>query len=205
MLSFVNLDGEYMKKNIVVITGHPNQKSFCRAMAKSYIDSALGKGHTVFDLNLIDLHFDPILRSGYASIQELEEDLVDAQEKIKNADHIALIYPNWWGAPPALLKGFIERVFLPGFAFQYVPNSIMPKQLLKNKTVDLIVTMDTPIWIYKLFLGSRGIKLINESVINFCGMKTKKIILVGPIKKSSEGQRQKWIDKVKKIATRETF
>jgi NAD(P)H dehydrogenase (quinone) len=190
-----------MKKNIVVITGHPNQKSFCRAMAMTYIEAAQSKGHEVTDLNLIDLNFDPILRSGYSKAQELEKGLVYAQEKIRKADHIVLIYPNWWGGPPALLKGFIDRVFLPGFAFKYVEKSIMPLKLLKGKTVDLIVTMDTPIWIYKMFLGSRGIKLMKESVINFCGMKTKKTLLVGPIKNSSDVQKKKWLEHVKKIAS----
>lgn len=194
-----------MRKSIVVITGHSNQKSFCRSMALAYMETASAKGHDVIDLNLIELDFDPILRAGYTKKQELESDLIDAQEKIKKADHLVFIYPNWWGAPPALLKGFIDRVFLPGFAFKYVENSLMPKKLLKGKTVDIIVTMDTPIWIYKLFLGSRGIKLMNESVINFCGMKLKKTFLVGPINKSSDEQRFNWLEKVKTLASRANF
>jgi NAD(P)H dehydrogenase (quinone) len=194
-----------MGKNIVVITGHPNKKSFCRSVALAYLESAKNSGHEVVDLNLIDLDFDPILRGGYSIKQKLEKDLVESQEKIKNADHIVFIYPNWWGAPPALFKGFLDRVFLPGFAFKFVENSMMPLKLLKGKTVDLMVTMDTPLWIYKIFLGSRGIKLMNESVIEFCGMKTKKTFLVGPIKKSSVEQRVKWIAQTKALASRSRF
>lgn len=191
-----------MGKKIVVITGHPNKISLCRSMAQAYIESAKNSGHHVVDLNLADLSFDPILWGGYSVRQELEKDLIEAQEKIKNADHIVFIYPNWWGAPPAILKGFIDRVFLPGFAFKYVENAMMPIKLLKGKTADLIVTMDTPVWMYKIFLGSRGIKLMKESVIEFCGMKTKKILLVGPINKSTHQQRSKWIEQTKKLASR---
>ncbi|MBY0315881.1 MAG: NAD(P)H-dependent oxidoreductase [Bdellovibrionales bacterium] len=194
-----------MRKNIVVITGHPNQNSFCRSMALAYIESAKNSGHEVVDLNLIDLSFDPILRGGYSMKQELEKDLIEAQERIRSADHLVFIYPNWWGAPPALLKGFIDRVFLPGFAFKYVENSMMPMKLLKGKTVDLLITMDTPIWMYKIFLGSRGIKLMNESVIEFCGMKTKKTLLVGPIRKSSDEQRTKWIRQATALASRSSL
>jgi len=65
-----------------------------------------------------ELDFNPNLQFGYRKRTELEPDLLKAQELIKWADHLVWIYPVWWGSIPAIMKGFIDRVFLPGFAFQ---------------------------------------------------------------------------------------
>ena len=108
-----------MNKNILVILGHPDTDSFCGALCKAYIDSAKKHGSEVRQLHLGELKFDPVLWKGYNKIQELEPDLVNAQELIQWSNHIVFVYPNWWGAMPALMKGFFDRVFLPGFAFKY--------------------------------------------------------------------------------------
>jgi len=72
---------------------------------------------------LIDLKFIPILTYGYRKISELEPDLVQMQQDILWANHLVFVYPNWWATFPALLKGFIDRVFVSGFAFKYRENS----------------------------------------------------------------------------------
>jgi len=112
-----------MKVNILVILGHPDTNSFCGSLTKAYIDSAKASGSEVRELQLGKLEFDPILWNGYNKIQELEPDLAKAQELILWSNHIVFVYPNWWGAMPALMKGFFDRVFLPGFAFKYRENS----------------------------------------------------------------------------------
>jgi len=106
-----------MSKRILVILGHPVTDSFCGALSKSYIDGAQAAGNDVRFIALGSVAFDPVLRNGYAIAQALEPDLASAQAMISWAQHIVFVYPLWWGAMPALLKGFIDRVFLRGFAF----------------------------------------------------------------------------------------
>jgi len=107
-----------MGKRILVILGHPSSNSFCAALAERYAQSALRAGHEVRQLFLGRMDFDPVLREGYQQVQPLEADLRQAQADILWAEHLTLVYPIWWGGIPALLKGFFDRVFLPGFAFQ---------------------------------------------------------------------------------------
>ena len=119
-----------MNKRILVILGHPAQDSLCGALAQAYVKGAEAAGHEVRSLALGSLRFDPILREGYNCIQPLEPDLLAAQEAITWAQHLVFVYPIWWGSIPALLKGFFDRVLLPGFAFRFRKDSLMADGLL---------------------------------------------------------------------------
>jgi len=105
-----------MRQRILIILGHPAETSLCRAIAEAYQSGAQAAGQDVRLLSLGQLDFDPILRDGYNTIQPLEPDLVAAQESIAWAEHLVFVYPIWWGSIPAILKGFFDRIFLPGFA-----------------------------------------------------------------------------------------
>ncbi len=188
-----------MKKNILIINGHPDKKSFCYELANRYLIGAKKSDAGVEFVNLTDLEFSTILEHGYKKRTKLEPDLVNMQEKIKNADHLVFVYPNWWGTYPALLKGFIDRVFLPKFAFEYQEKSPFPKKLLNGKSARLIVTTDTPSWFYSLVIGKPGHNSMKKSILNFCGIKPVKITAVGPIKSSKENRRKSWLDKVEKF------
>ena len=186
-------------KKILIINGHPNKESYCNELAKSYKVGADNSGAECKILNLYDLEFDPILRYGYTKRTELEPDLIKAQEDIKNANHLVFVYPNWWSTPPALLKGFIERVFLPGFAFKSYENSILSDKLLKKKTARLITTMDSPKWYYSLFLNKPGHNAMKKGLLQFCGIKPVKITALNPIKTSNEEKRKMWLNKIEKL------
>ena len=137
-----------MSKRVLVILGHPGTHSFCSALADSYIAAAKDASHDVRVMRLGDLRFDPVLREGYQQVQALEPDLLQAQANIHWAEHLVLVYPIWWGGIPALLKGFFDRILLPGFAFQYREGKAFPAKLLKGRSAHLLVTMDTPPWYY---------------------------------------------------------
>ena len=106
-------------KRILLILGTPKRDSLCHALAEAYSNGARGQGHVVRQLPLGELQFDPILREGFGQQQTLEPDLLEAQRQIHWAEHLVFVYPVWWGGVPALLKGFFDRTFLPGFAFKY--------------------------------------------------------------------------------------
>ena len=186
-----------MKKKILVILGHPDTESLCGALASAYIESATTAGSEVRELQLGDLKFDPILWNGYNKIQELEPDLIRAQELIKWSDHLVFVYPNWWGAMPALMKGFFDRVFLPGFAFKYREDSAFWDKLLCGRTAHLIVTMDTPPWYYRWIYHRPGHNEMKHTILGFCGIKVAKITEFAIVKNAMPEKREKWINRVK--------
>ncbi|MEJ2321819.1 MAG: NAD(P)H-dependent oxidoreductase [Gammaproteobacteria bacterium] len=177
-----------MSKRILVILGHPGSNSFCGALASSCCDGAKEAGNEVELIALGELSFDPVLHEGYARIQELEPDLVAAQQAISRAQHIIFVYPNWWGGLPALLKGFIDRVFLPGFAFRYRENSRFWDRLLEGRSAQLLVTMDTPTWYYRWLYRMPGHNQMKRTILEFSGIKPVSIASFGPVKGSSEQQ-----------------
>ncbi len=183
-------------KKILVILGHPSKNSLNRAMAEAYIDGAKRR-HEVLSIFLSDIKFNPILSDEDNKNSKLEKDLIDAQEKIRWADHIVFIYPIWWTAPPAILKGFIERTFLPRFAFKYQKGGKVIK-LLKGKTASLIMTTGgKKIW-YKLF-GWIMNKPMSVGTLGFCGIKTKKQIFISDIRKVEEKKAKRILNYMKHL------
>lgn len=190
-------------KKILIINGHPDKKSFCFALAASYKKGADSAGAECKLVNLIDLNFNPILASGYREVSALEPDLLKMQQEILAAEHLVLVYPNWWATMPALLKGFIDRVFLPNFAFKYRENSPFWDKLLKGKSARLIVTMDTPKWYYWLINRNSGHNAMKIGVLEFCGINPVKITVFAPIKSSDETKRKKWLEETEKLGQRQ--
>lgn len=188
-----------MKKNILVILGHPDTDSFCGALVSAYMDGAKTSDADVRVLRLGELKFDPVLWKGYNRIQELEPDLVDATELIEWSNHIVFVYPNWWGAMPALMKGFIDRVFLPGFAFKYRDDSPLWEKLLTGRTAHLIVTMDTPPWYYRWIYHRPGHNEMKRTILGFCGIKVVKITEFAIVRNALPQKREKWLSMVKKL------
>lgn len=187
-------------KNILIINGHPDKDSFCSEIAKQYEKFASHNGAIVNIINLIDLDFDLILKFGYKKNFELEPDLIKSQELIKNANHLVFTYPNWWGTYPSLLKAFIEKVFLPDFAFSYQKNSPLPIKLLLGKSARIFVTMDTPKWYYKFIYSQPGHNSMKKSILNFCGINPVKFTTFSVVRKSDEKTRKQWLEKVEKLA-----
>ncbi len=186
-------------KKILIINGHPNKESFCFALAESYKKGADSAGADCKLIHLIDLDFNPILTHGYRKISELEPDLIKMQAEITAADHLVWVYPNWWSTFPALLKGFIDRTFVPNFAFKYRENSPFWDKLLEGKTARLIVTMDTPKWYYWLMNRSAGHNAMRIGVLKFCGIKPVKITVFTPIKSSDDKKRKQWLEEATEL------
>lgn len=186
-------------KRILVINGNPDKESLCFNFAESYKKGAESTGASCNIIHLTDLDFDPVLKFGYRIKPELEPDLVRAQEYIMEADHLVFVYPTWWGTYPALLKGFIDRVFLPKFAFKYREGSIFWDKLLTGKSARLIVTMDTPKWYYSLVYKNPGHNSMKKGILNFCGVKPVKITTFSPVKSATEEIIKTWIEKIYKL------
>ncbi len=186
-------------KKILIINGHPDELSFNHALSQAYQLGASRTDAHIQTINIHTLNFNPSLMYGYRKRTELEPDLLDAQQKILWADHLVWIHPVWWGSYPAIMKGFIDRVFLPGFAFQKRENSVWWDKLLKGKTATIICTMDQPAWYYRLVYRNPSINALKKVTLEFCGIKPVRTIAIGPIRLSKEKYRRKWIEKIEQL------
>lgn len=188
-----------MPKKILLINGHPNKGSFNTAIANAYKEGVEGTDAQLRMITIAELDFDPNLRYGYRKRMELEPDLVQAQEAILWADHLVWVHPVWWGGLPALTKGFIDRVFLPGYAFKYRENSVFWDKLLKGRSAHIITTLDQPGWYYRLFFGRPSVNQLKRSALQFCGISPVKVSYIGIVKTADENKRKRWLDKVRKM------
>ena len=187
-----------MNRKILIINGHPNKDAFNFGITTAYKKGAENSEAEVREIIIADLKFNPNLQFGYQKRTALEPDLTDAWEKIKWADHLVWVHPVWWGGLPAITKGFIDRIFLPGFAFQYRKNSVWWDKLLKGKTAHIITTLDQPGWYYRFAFGRPSINQLKKSTLEFCGVKPVKVTYISPIKNSELSLRKKWLEKIEK-------
>ncbi|WP_298707408.1 NAD(P)H-dependent oxidoreductase [uncultured Chitinophaga sp.] len=169
-------------KNILVILGHPDSESFCGALADAYINGASAAGHTVRVLRLGEMVFNPDLHHGYSARTPWEPALETAWADIQWSEHMVWVYPTWWGTIPALMKGFIDRVFLPGKAFKYREKSPLWDKFLKGKSARLITTMDSPLWYNWLVYHNAGHRAMKHATLKFCGVHPVKITAFGKLR-----------------------
>lgn len=190
-------------KKILVINGHPNAGSFNRALTDAYLLGVKKANTEVRVLTIAELNFNPSLQFGYQQRMELEPDLKEAQESILWADHLVWVHPVWWGGLPSITKGFIDRVFLPGFAFKYRENSVWWDKLLTRKTARIITTLDQPGWYYRLAFGRPSVNQLKKSTLQFCGIKPVKVTYIGPIRLSTAEARTKMLQKITVLGEQE--
>ena len=183
-------------KNILIINGNPNKNSFNYALSEAYIRGLISTQNTMSIINISELNFDPNLQYGYNQRTELEPGLIDSIEQIKKADHIVWIFPMWWYGYPAMMKGFIDRTFLPGITFQYIDGKPLPEKLLKGKTSRIIITADTPRWYDRFIMKSPLINQFKKGTLEFCGIKPVKVTYISSVKDSKPELRDKWLNKV---------
>jgi NAD(P)H dehydrogenase (quinone) len=188
-----------MGKKILIINGHPYKESLNFALAEAYKKGAAESGAEIKEINIADLQFNPNLQYGYRKRTELEPDLLESWEKIKWAEHLVFVFPIWWGGMPAMLKGFFDRLFLPGFAFQYRENSVWWDKLLTGKSAHIIATMDTPYWYFRLVYGNPGIQQFKRTILQFSGINPVKVTVFSPIKNVAADKIKKHIDKTFQI------
>ena len=186
----------------LVILGHPQSDSLCGALAEAYARGASSSGASLEVLRLGELRFDPVQRErrGYAGTDaDLEPDLQRAQEMIERADQLVFVFPSWWGTMPALLKGFVDRAFLPGFAFKPRKGSAFPEKLLKGKTARIIVTMDTPSFWHALIYRAPAENALRRATLEFCGVRPVRVTRFDRVRSSSPETRTRWLEKARTL------
>jgi len=148
---------------------NPDADSLSSVLSHSYADGAISAGHEVRITQISEMKFDPILHKGYKVIQECEPDLLKFQEDVRWSDTFVTTFPIWWSDVPAILKGLVDRVWMPGFGFKF-NKGIIPgwQRLLKGRRARVIVTSDThPCLLWILFGGN--INSYVRGVLRFSG------------------------------------
>lgn len=183
-----------MAKKVLTILGHPRSQSLCGGLAEDYVAGASAAGAETKFLRIAALNLDwaaPADSPGAAAHPTVAE----VQESLRWADHIALVYPNWWGAAPGQLRTLLERVLLPGFAYKYHTHGSGWDRLLAGRTGELLVTMDTPPFIHKWMFGAAGDRIMAKRTLDFCGVKPVRSTHFGPVRTSTQEGRKRWLAK----------
>lgn len=188
-------------KKILVLNGHPDKLSFNCALVDAYVQGAQQTDAEIEVVHIGELDFNPNLANGYRKRTDLEPDLLDAIEKLKWADHLVWVFPMWWASFPAVMKGFIDRTFLPGITYQPVDGKPLPQKLLKGKTARIIMTSDTPKWYGILYMKNPALNQMKKGVLKFCGVAPVKVTYISPIKRSTESFREKQLARVKALGS----
>jgi len=185
-----------MALNILLIDGHPDEGRFASHLLDLY-QEALPSDCTVSRVNVRDMEFTPVLRQGYLKRTDWEPDIAALAEKFDACDHAVFAFPMWWGSEPAELKGLIDRLFLPGFMYQFRKGSALWDKLLEGRSADVIATMDTPPFFLRLLYGNAIIRRWKGQVLGFVGFKPVRFMACGPVKDgAAEKNHEKWKKKI---------
>lgn len=182
-------------KKILVINGHPDEKSLNNTIAQFYIKSAMEAGAEVRYIAIAELDFNPNLQFGYRQRMELEKDLLKALEDIQWSEHQVWIHPLWWLGMPAIMKGFLDRLFLPGLTFK--SSNGTSEGLLKGKTGRIITTAgDLSMDVYEEVYRSSGLVQLKKGILEYCGVSSIKSDFIGPVYELSEAEIKEWLETV---------
>jgi putative NADPH-quinone reductase len=197
-----SVDSESSRR-ILVIVGNPARNSYDDALADAYVAGAQGVGAQTRLLRLRELTFDPILHEGYRRIQDLEPGLRWAQADLLWSQHLVLVYPVWWGSVPALLKGFLDRVLHPGFAYRVHEHDPFFDKLLTGRSGHLVATSDAPAFWMRLAYRNCDATMLRKAVLQFCGIAPVGLTRIGRIRGSTPEYRARWIERLRKLGVRQ--
>ena len=188
---------------ISVIIGHPNKKSFNYAIAITVVERLLEMGHKVFFHDLYEERFDAII-TGYELENEVSKDKLIEQhcKEIKEAEGIVIIHPNWWGQPPAILKGWVDRVLRQGVAYTFNENDNgggIPEGLLKAKVAIIFNTSNTPEQRELKIFGDPLETIWKNCIFDFCGVENFFRKMFRVVEDSTLEQRKEWLKEVQEV------
>jgi putative NADPH-quinone reductase/1,4-dihydroxy-2-naphthoate octaprenyltransferase len=180
----------------LVVVGHPRSDSLCAALADAFVQGARAAGAQVRRIDLATLSFDPSVREREFAAQVVEPEIRGARAELVWAQHVVFVYPVWWGTMPAVLKGFLDRLLAPGFAFVERAGGQGFAGLLQGRSAQLIMTMDTPPWVYRWILRGPGAVAMRRDTLGFCGLGPVGVERFGPVNHSTPVHRTAWLARV---------
>ena len=190
-----------MSKRILLIQGHPDLTDghLCRALEDAYAHGAATGGHIVRRVDIAGIDF-PLLRSQHEwEHGALPPSLQQAQDDIKWAQHLVFFFPLWLGDMPAMLKGFLEQVARPGFAFAKEGGNPLNKKGLTGRSARVVVTMGMPALLYRWYFRAHSIKSLERSILGFVGIAPVDETLIGMAANLDKEGAEKWLAKLDKL------
>jgi putative NADPH-quinone reductase len=188
---------------LLFIHAHPVPESFSTALLSAALETARAQGH---DARLIDLHaegFNPVMsadeRRGYTEDVPIPPDLVHHVEALQWAEGLILVYPTWWYAQPAILKGWMDRVWRPGIAFTLHEEGQRLRPALANiRLIGVITTFGSPWWFWTFLMGAPGRKIVLRG-LRFCTHAKTRTFWLGlhGIEETTDLSRRRYVDRVR--------
>jgi NAD(P)H dehydrogenase (quinone) len=188
--------------SIYVLIGHQRQGSFCHAIAATAVEELKAAGHEIVYHDLYAERFDPILPHEEIP-KEAPVDPIVAQHcrEVVAAEGYVFVHPNWWAMPPAILKGWMDRVLRQGVAYQFGPSGVEP--LLSGRRAVVFTTSNTPREDELRLFGDPLQNLWQACVLNFCGIADFERRNFESIVLSTPQQRRTWLDEVRAVVRRQ--
>lgn len=188
-----------MGARILIVQGHPDvgRVHMCRTLAHAYAEGAKAAGHDVELVEPARLVF-PLLSSAAEWRHGTPPPrLVAAQESIRRANHLVLLYPLWLGDMPAVLKGFLEQVVRPGFAIAAPNGRLFGDGLLRGRSARLVVSTPMAAPLYRWVHGAHSIKLMRRSILGPAGIAPMRTTVVGGAGRMNEAEIERWRERLR--------
>lgn len=200
-----------MSKKISVVIGHPFAGSFNHALAEVYVETARNAGASVRVIDLASEQFELSPRTGRAELRARDAEEIAAKgltiqslvQAVSEAEHLVFFHPSWWGTYPAVLKGFIDRVFMSGVGFAYDDSPKGWTPLFLGKTARIVTTMDVPLWVNRWWYRDPSGHSLKYAVLWYTGIKTRGVTQFSSVRSSSASQRAKWLQKTQALAQKD--
>ncbi|WP_438750934.1 NAD(P)H-dependent oxidoreductase [Pararhizobium sp. O133] len=193
---------------ILLVLAHPLSDSFAAAVADTAKAALEANGHAVDLLDLYHEDFDPRLseaeRRGYFDTPYDTSAVEDIVARLRAADGLILVFPQWWFNFPAILKGFFDRVFAPGVAFDHdkAGGRIIPR-LTNIKLLWALTTTGSPWWIVRLYMGNPVQRLLKRGIAAFCAKDVKfRMLSLHDMDRATPTRRTAHLERVKKAVSR---
>lgn len=180
-------------KRILVINGHPDPapEHLCAALADAYARGATAAGHEVSRLDVGSLDFQMIRSLKDYQSADVTPDMRRAQNAVKHAQHLVLIFPIWFGSPPAVLKGFFEQLLRIGSSWSSPQAAI--SSVLTGKSARLIVTMGMPTPVFRFLLGGQGVAGLEKGLFLMTGVSPVRRTLLGGANAEAPARKAQWL------------
>lgn len=196
--------------HIAVVVGNPFPDSLDHALAAAYATAARGAGAEVRVIDLAESRFELTPRTredvrvtGMDDLDRLGPQIASMIETVAWADHLVFVYPIWWGTYPAVLKGFIDRVFLSGTAFRYGRHGTGWERLLRGRTARLLVTMDAPSFFNRLKYRRASEMAMRNPLLWYVGIKTVGVTHFDRVRFSTPERRTGWLERAARLGDRD--
>lgn len=188
-------------KNIFILDGHPDPSDarLVHALADAYRQGAEQAGHQVQLVRLADLAF-PLLRSQADYEKGEPGDAVrTCQNLMEWATHTVIVYPLWLGSMPALLKGLLEQVMRPGFAFSTLKLGRWRVKYMSGKSARIVVTMGMPGLLYRWYFRAHSLRSLQRNILKFVGFRRVRSTIIGSAGSMTREQRETWLQNLRDL------